>query len=396
MSTEVIESEVENEAVEETQTIEESQEPKLTILDQRKLDVCVQLDELYPELREAEENVESLKADMKEAKAYLEKIQGQAAQLMRRLYEIEHGGQQHLPFDDEHPDVAAGKDRPHGTPLLDATAKAMREDKGAKQPIEELGLPKGILKNLKGAELKTVGDLEKLIRENEWWHTDIDGVGPAGVEKIIDALFEHRKTYPVPCEDDEPEDEADTIPFGNDLTWWCSECQHEWPVDGDNPQCPECENETGNYQFGHSTCPDADSLGLIFRNYETVQIIDEDKVKCLVSVYEVPDGGWLSAVVIEDKQTPYMFSNSMNIEDPTSTSRDAALWNRLSKVLENEDTPNAVYNSAREYMELHLMARDAIEQYQCAACQSEYVHDNDWIEPPHCPHCGAAEHTPAD
>lgn len=394
MSTEVIENEVENEAVEEAQTIEKSQEPKLTILDQRKLDVCVQLDELYPELREAEENVESLKADMKEAKAYLEKIQGQAAQLMRRLYEIEHGGQQHPPFDDEHPDVAAGKGRPHGTPLLDATAKAMREDKGAKQPIEELGLPKGILKNLKGAELKTVGDLEKLIRENEWWHTDIDGVGPAGVEKIIDALFEHRKTYPVPCEDDEPEDEADTIPFGNDLTWWCSECQHEWPVDGDNPQCPECENETGNYQFGEFSCPDANAAGVIFRNYEEVQIIDG---VCLVQVYEVPDGGWISCINIQNSEPPYVFSTLMNIEDYTSTSREAAIWNELNRFLGTGEASENILDDIESYMDNSLSELDSVaDKLDCINCNAQYAFDKDNMDSPFCPFCGAAEHTPAE
>lgn len=393
MSTEVIENEVENEAV------EESQEPKLTILDQRKLDVCVQLDELYPELREAEENVESLKADMKEAKAYLEKIQGQAAQLMRRLYEIEHGGQQHLPFDDEHPDVAAGKGRPHGTPLLDATAKALREDPAKTAKIEVIGMTESETDKLIAAEIETVAELESRIRTDEWWHKKVPGFGPKKVDKLIDLLTDWRMKNPVPHPDDEPEqiDEADTIPFGNDLTWWCSECQHEWPVDGDNPQCPECENETGNYQFGMFSCPDANAAGVIFRNYEEVPIVKEDGMQCLVQVYEVPDGGWISCIdIVSEVNEPYVFSTSMNIEDYSSTSREAAIFNELSRFIETcDDLETPVATKVDEYLK-GLDKELNCDFLKCVNCELMYADDQQSPEKPHCPFCGAAEHTPAE
>lgn len=394
MSTEVIENEVENEAVE---TVEESQEPKLTILDQRKLDVCVQLDELYPELREAEENVESLKADMKEAKAYLEKIQGQAAQLMRRLYEIEHGGQQHLPFDDEHPDVAAGKDRPHGTPLLDATAKALREDPAKTAKVEVLGMTGSETDKLIEAEIETVAELESRIRNDEWWHKKVKGFGPKKVDKLIDQLTEWRMKNPVPDpDDDEPEevaDEADTIPFGNDLTWWCSECQHEWPVDGDNPQCPECENETGNQKVGYQGCPDANEHGVIVRNFDDVYIVDEETVKLAISVYKV-DQMWLSSVYIDDKITPYAFSNDLDLADHGSTSRDAAIWNEISRLEENEDVPDSLRQAATEYVDMHF--KDIPGEYlRCVSCENGYIFNSE-TEKPCCPFCGAVEHTPAD
>lgn len=402
MSTEVIENEVENEVVDDSQGAE------LTLLQFQKLEVVEQLDAIYPKLREADNLVQSLKADTKEAKATLEKIQGQAAQLIRRLYELEHGGQQHLPFENEeipHPDVEAGKNRPHGTPLLEAAAKAMREDPGIKAPISVLGMTEKETELLVTAEINTVAELESRMRSDEWWHKKVKGFGPTKVDKLSDCLLSWRMKNPIPDEDDDDEpleveaaeEEPDTVPFAKELQWWCSECQHEWPVDGENDQCPECENETGNYQFGEFSCPDANAMGVIFRNYEEVQVIDDEGVKCLVQVYEVPDGGWTSCIDIQDSETPYMYSNSMNIEDYTSTSRDAAIWNQLSKILGSDDAPESVLEDIETYIELHLSTLNVTcNELYCINCESQYMFDIDNVDSPFCPFCGAAEHTPAE
>lgn len=47
-------------------------------------------------------------------------------------------------------------------------------------------------------EIKTVGDFEKTIRENEWWHRDVDGMGEKTIDKVTEALVEFRLAYPVP------------------------------------------------------------------------------------------------------------------------------------------------------------------------------------------------------
>lgn len=372
---------------------EKPAEPTLTPLQRNMLQIDAELVALNPRVKAAQNLVDTLKDDLKEAKSDLDDLLEEQADLCNKLSVISEGGafQQGLPFDDDtpHPDVEAGKDRPHGTPLMDATAKVLREDPAKTAKIEVLGMTESETDKLIAAEIETVAELESRIRTDEWWHKKVPGFGPKKVDKLIDLLTDWRMKNPVPDpEDDEPEeveataeeaDEADTVPFAKDLQWWCSECKHEWPVDGDNAQCPECENETGNYQFGEFSCPDANAAGVIFRNFEEVKIIDEEKVKCLLQVYEVPDGGWISAVVIEDKQTPYMFSNSMNIEDYTSTSRDAAIWNQLNRVITNEDSPQHIIEGAEAYSNLHLSHMN-VDYFDCANCEAEYCFDEDNVD----------------
>lgn len=127
--------------------------------------------------------------------------------------------------DESHPDVAAGKDRPHGTPLLGELAKMMKQrgkDVGWKTPVSAL-----ISKNLKahckengvecgknvgmteeqietiqghfgiGGELM-VAKLEQCISKNMYWYKDIKGFGLGKVDKLSDAITLFRQCYPIP------------------------------------------------------------------------------------------------------------------------------------------------------------------------------------------------------
>lgn len=94
-------------------------------------------------------------------------------------------------------------------------------------PIEELGMTLKQNEKLKVAGIKTIGDLETRMRENQLWHWDVKGFGPTAVDRLTDKLLELRQRHPIetadepeeapPPEDDqssetEPEPEADVLP----------------------------------------------------------------------------------------------------------------------------------------------------------------------------------------
>jgi len=323
----------------------ETVEPTLTKQQLDMLDIDDQLIDLNPRVRSAQNLVDSLKSDLKEAKSDLDELLEEQVDLCNQLALIDGGGyQNNLPFDAPHPDVEAGKNRPHGTPALDAVAKAvMKVDPAKTANISELGLTEKETDKLINGEINTIADLESRMRNDEWWHRKIDKVGPKTVDKISDALLDWRMKNPIPSDDeeDEPEEVAEA----------------EEPAEEVPDTIPMSQDETGNQKIGFG-CPDANELGVIVRNYEEVPIIDNDGVRCLVQVYEVPDGGWISCIDIQDTVTPYMFSNTMNIEDYTSSSRDAAIWNQLSSI-KTEDTPADIIDDIGEYVRLHLSKMEA-------------------------------------
>ena len=397
---------------------EQPAEPVLTKVEREMLEIDAKLIALNPKVRNAQHLVDSLKDDLKEARSELDELLEEQADLCNELSLINDGGYQHkLPFDDPHPDVEAGKDRPHGTPLMDATAKAVKADPAIKAAIHELGneeivgdlaLTESMIDKLMDNGFDFIYKLEERIRKanmgNYKWHDGVTGVAKGGATKVEDALEAWRRINPVPNpEDDEPEEveataedadeEPDTIPINNELEWWCSECDHTWPVDGDNDQCPECENETGNQKVGYQGCPDANEHGVIVRNFDDVYIVDEETVKLAISVYKV-DQMWLSSVYIDDKITPYAFSNDLDLADNGSTSRDAAIWNEISRLEENEDVPDSLRQAATEYVDMHF--KDIPGEYlRCVSCENGYIFNSE-TEKPCCPFCGAVEHAPAD
>lgn len=77
--------------------------------------------------------------------------------------------------------------------------------------LAQFGLTENQCKKLVESELeiRTIGKLEKLMREDEWWMRKIKGVGTDTTDKITDALLAFRKKHPVPSAD-EPEAPKDT------------------------------------------------------------------------------------------------------------------------------------------------------------------------------------------
>lgn len=135
--------------------------------------------------------------------------------LMERVGNAESGGGDDDDDDEIDPDdreFEAGKDKPIGTPALNAAAKlAFKEDvidPGAPFPIETLqkealkklakqqgkpydgeGLSELKVGALKEAlEVKTVTDLEKVISADDWWHKKVKRLGETGVDAVTTAL----------------------------------------------------------------------------------------------------------------------------------------------------------------------------------------------------------------
>lgn len=87
------------------------------------------------------------------------------------------------------------------------TPGAVAGDAGAAKSIFELvkhGIPKKKCDALaEAAGGSTVGHLEKLMRDDAWWHKKAKGVGESWVDRISDAIVSFRRQNPVPS-DDEP------------------------------------------------------------------------------------------------------------------------------------------------------------------------------------------------
>lgn len=398
----------------------EPAEPGLTVQQRRLLEIDAEIVDLNPRVRAAQNLVDSLKEDLKVAKNDLDELLEEQADLCNKISIISEGGsyQPKLPFSEEpHPDVEAGKNRPHGTPLMNAAARVLKEDPAIKAPIHDLGkaelvgdlaLTPAIIDKLMDNEFEFIYKLEDRIKKASiggWsWFKDVTGIGKNAASKIEDAREAWRRINPMPDpdEDDEPEEteaeaaeeEPDTIPMKTEeLQWWCCECNHTWPLDGDNDVCPECENEAGNEKVGYHSSPDANELGLIVRNFEDVPIMEEVNQRCIVRVYEV-NQLWLSSIFIEDMITPYGFSNNLDLADYGSTSRDAAIWNELSRLEESDDVPDSIRQAASEYVDMHLKDLPG-DHVRCLRCESTYIFNSE-TEKPCCPFCNAVEHTPAD
>lgn len=164
----------------------------LTRDDEYRRKVAAELSEKYLALGKAQMRFERCKADAKSAKGDMESAQQEVNDLVAEMRDIELGQYQ--------PDLFDNGD----------TTVSVAADDGAAMPIAtlaEYGLSEKQCEKLAESkfEIKTVGDLEKTIRENEWWHRDVDGMGEKTIDKVTEALVEFRLAYPipVPASDDE-------------------------------------------------------------------------------------------------------------------------------------------------------------------------------------------------
>ena len=161
-----------------------------------------------PSISDAEDRLESASEEQKKAKKGVEAVHAHLAMLCRRLADAKNGNYQpHLPF-------GTGDG---GQPGDAPTKRLPLVDEGARMQIEELaqhGLTEKMCEKLREYDIKTIGDLESMMRADEWWHRKIKGFGGERIDKTIDALSSFRHEFPVPDPDDVdewPEDAVVTI-----------------------------------------------------------------------------------------------------------------------------------------------------------------------------------------
>lgn len=68
----------------------------------------------------------------------------------------------------------------------------------AKDKDEPFGLGKAELETLEAAEITTIGELEKRMREDAWWHKKLPKFGEKKVAKLIESLRVWRGKFPMP------------------------------------------------------------------------------------------------------------------------------------------------------------------------------------------------------
>ena len=68
----------------------------------------------------------------------------------------------------------------------------------AKNREEPFGMGKAELEALEAAEIATIGDLEKKMREDAWWHEKLPKFGEKKVAKLIESLRVWRTKFPMP------------------------------------------------------------------------------------------------------------------------------------------------------------------------------------------------------
>lgn len=184
---------------------------------------------LRERLNEAESDVRAAKGREKECRENLDRAEIE----LNRIIDDSRSGQQRLPFGDsdgpsgekalyvngaktEVPggDVAgfivkdAVKALSSATsfPISELSIKAMSklvgDDEMQRQKDQEdpLGLTSSQLEKLQESyDMKTVEDLEKMIREDAFWHKSLNGFGEKGIQRIVSTLVAFRRVNPIPA-----------------------------------------------------------------------------------------------------------------------------------------------------------------------------------------------------
>lgn len=104
------------------------------------------------------------------------------------------------PTFDDHEDVG-----PMPRSRKKKTPGAVKGDEGAAKSMYELvkhGLSKKKVDALaEAAGGSKIGDLEKLMRDDAWWHKKAKGIGESWIDRVNDALLSFRRQHPVPTDD---------------------------------------------------------------------------------------------------------------------------------------------------------------------------------------------------
>lgn len=135
------------------------------------------------QIREAEGRVDELTGDLKEAKKQVDELQ---SYLRRELFKVD---QPELPFKD--PPAAEKKPEPVATAPLP-------EDPAGKTSLKDIGIAKGILEKLSGADVNTVAELEAYVAAGSLVPGKLKGLAQAGIDKISDKLISFRAANPNP------------------------------------------------------------------------------------------------------------------------------------------------------------------------------------------------------
>ena len=187
------------------------------------------MEEAVTHQAELEEQLVDMKAEMKELKASFDNAGSRARKAAKALEKARSGVfERTLPFPKAErdatldvPDQDIGSDG--AKPAEPVKPAEPARDDGAFVSLDHLvkgdlqefipGTAEDVGISQKQADLLkdkvcgsgSVGDLEKFMRDHgEWWHKQIDGIGPETRGKIEDALAVVRKKFPMPSPDDTP------------------------------------------------------------------------------------------------------------------------------------------------------------------------------------------------
>lgn len=147
---------------------------------------------LAPQVRDAEDEHLATKEEAARLKKEWESLASQLTRLNMDLVDVVNGNYQKDLFD-EKPVVKDAKPAP--------------VDEGGLMPLTALLKFRMTKKKIETVEEacggSTIAHLEKMLRENAFWHQELKGFGQEWVDRLIDSLTMFRGDHPMPV--DEPE-----------------------------------------------------------------------------------------------------------------------------------------------------------------------------------------------
>lgn len=173
---------------------------KVDELDMAIIDAGIEVDRL-------ERYIGDLDADRKEAKEDLKK----AVATLRACVIRRKTGQKELftPQDlaqTTAPVVAAVIDEGASADIRMLLGKEIKkivgpeEFQAAKDRGEPIGMTEKQVEVLEAQGWTTIGQLEKALRENAWWHKELKGFGPDKIDRLTITLAAFRRAHPMPSE----------------------------------------------------------------------------------------------------------------------------------------------------------------------------------------------------
>ena len=199
-------------------------------------------------------------------------------------------------FDDKltHPDVLVGKDKPSGTPALQAAAqehKRRQKDAGYRYKVGDLTKAKlkAIAKNARiphngegitdtkaeaitqGLEVSSIAALEKAMATDAYWHKRCSGVGESAIDQLTDALVFFRKCHPVPTDEDfqEPDEQPAPKPADGIAAAFRAGCEARLRNENRNPYMLGTDEAEHWVRGWEETGEDAPASGTMFDSEDT-------------------------------------------------------------------------------------------------------------------------------